>query len=327
VTLGKESAEDIKLSSAPSNANYAIGAKNNPLLTADFTSDSKVNLLDFAYFVFAYTNPGEFDPLFDLSVNGVVDLVDFAQFVSQYGKSLSKSTILSDGVNINGSLELKTEQSSDNVTIKILGKSFESLAGYGMDVVYDPKQYSFVDAQDGGFLTSDGGVAPIFLKKDDNGRISIANILSNYANEAVTPDGDGVVAIIKLRRTGNGGGAISVENAVVVDRALKVNVLANVSIASLLPDKFELKQNYPNPFNPTTTIEVALPQNEFVTLAIYNSAGQIVKTIVSQNLTAGVYKFVWDGTNNAGMRVASGMYIYKIKAGSFTQFKKMMLIK
>jgi len=327
VGLGKESAEDIKLSSAPSNANYAIGAKNNVLLTADFTSDSKVNLLDFAYFVFAYTNPGEFDPLFDLSVNGVVDLVDFAQFVSQYGKSLSKSTIISDGINKNGSLELKTEQSSDNVTIKVLGKSFESLAGYGMDVVYDPKQYSFVDAQDGGFLTSDGGVAPIFLKKDDNGRISIANILSNYTDKAVTPDGDGVVAIIKLRRNGNGGGAISVENAVVVDRALKVNALANVSIAGLLPDKFELKQNYPNPFNPTTTIEVALPQNEFVTLAIYNSAGQIVKTIVSTNLTAGVYKFVWDGTNNAGMRVASGMYIYKIKAGNFTQFKKMMLIK
>ena len=94
-----------------------------------------------------------------------------------------------------------------------------------------------------------------------------------------------------------------------------------------LPQQYTLDQNYPNPFNPTTEIRFALPQPERVTLRIYNVTGQLVKTLASGSMDAGYYSFRWDGTNDGGVKVASGMYIYRIAAGSFIQTKKMILMK
>jgi hypothetical protein len=94
-----------------------------------------------------------------------------------------------------------------------------------------------------------------------------------------------------------------------------------------LPTEFALEQNYPNPFNPSTTIEFALPQAVDVSLKIFNIRGQLVKTLVSGNKAAGRYSLTWDGTDNFGNKVASGTYIYAIKAGNFVQNKKMILLK
>ena len=85
---------------------------------------------------------------------------------------------------------------------------------------------------------------------------------------------------------------------------------------------YQLSQNYPNPFNPTTTIEFSIPRTEFVTLKIYNLLGQEVVTLVSENLTAGNYKYTWDAGS-----LASGVYMYKIETGSFTQTRKLILMK
>ncbi len=95
-----------------------------------------------------------------------------------------------------------------------------------------------------------------------------------------------------------------------------------VNDESGIPNKFELKQNYPNPFNPTTKIKYALPKDEFVTLKVYNSLGQEVTTLVNKNVSAGYHTINFDASN-----LASGMYIYRIKAGKYVSIKKMMLLK
>lgn len=95
-----------------------------------------------------------------------------------------------------------------------------------------------------------------------------------------------------------------------------------------LPDEFELYQNYPNPFNPTTTIGFNLAENNVkVHLIIYNVLGQKVKTLVNEVYQAGRYRAVWDGTNDAGMPVSTGVYIYRIQAGDIVQSKKLTFIK
>ena len=94
-----------------------------------------------------------------------------------------------------------------------------------------------------------------------------------------------------------------------------------------MPDEFSLAQNYPNPFNPTTQIRFALPQAENVSLRIYDVAGQLIKTLISGNMDAGYYNIQWDGSNQYGSKVASGIYLYRITAGSFVQTKKMILMK
>jgi parallel beta-helix repeat protein len=90
---------------------------------------------------------------------------------------------------------------------------------------------------------------------------------------------------------------------------------------------FVLEQNYPNPFNPSTTIRFAVPQASQVTLQIYDIRGALVKTLVSGNLTAGRHQMVWDGVNASGQPVASGVYLYRIQAGSFLQTKLMLLVR
>ena len=89
----------------------------------------------------------------------------------------------------------------------------------------------------------------------------------------------------------------------------------------------QLDQNVPNPFNPTTTIRYAIAGENPVNLTIYDVAGRKVRTLVNERQRADVYKIVWDGVNDAGVRAASGVYFYKLVAGKFTQTKKMVLLK
>jgi hypothetical protein len=90
---------------------------------------------------------------------------------------------------------------------------------------------------------------------------------------------------------------------------------------------FELTANYPNPFNPSTTIEYALKENSQVSLVIYNTLGEKVKTLVSEEQIANRYQVTWDGTNDLGAKVASGVYLYRITAGNFVSTHKMILMK
>ncbi|MFC1564987.1 cadherin-like domain-containing protein, partial [candidate division KSB1 bacterium] len=94
-----------------------------------------------------------------------------------------------------------------------------------------------------------------------------------------------------------------------------------------VPEAFYLKQNYPNPFNPETNIEFGLPEAGNVSLKIYNTLGQEVRMLINNDLPAGIHRLKWDGRNNTGNRVATGVYIYRITANNKTQIKKMLLIR
>ena len=94
-----------------------------------------------------------------------------------------------------------------------------------------------------------------------------------------------------------------------------------------LPEKFELFQNYPNPFNPTTTIMYALPVRSDVTLRIYNLMGQEILKITREGMGAGYHEERWNGLNQNGRKVASGIYIFRLNAADFIATKKMLLLK
>jgi hypothetical protein len=93
------------------------------------------------------------------------------------------------------------------------------------------------------------------------------------------------------------------------------------------PAQYALMQNYPNPFNPTTQISFSLPRSGHVSLKIYNVAGQLVRTLANEEREAGTHTVSWNGTNDLGSSVASGVYFYKIEADNFQSTKKMVLLK
>lgn len=95
-----------------------------------------------------------------------------------------------------------------------------------------------------------------------------------------------------------------------------------------IPSSFHLSQNYPNPFNPSTTIEYKLPTRGRVSINIYNSVGQHVKTLVEGKLEGpGSYRVTWDGRNDMGNPVSSGAYFYRISSGGQVQTAKMLMLK
>jgi hypothetical protein len=101
----------------------------------------------------------------------------------------------------------------------------------------------------------------------------------------------------------------------------------NSSEVKVIPGAFALHQNFPNPFNPSTEIRFDLPEAGNVNLAIYNLMGQKIRTLSSDNMTPGYHAIIWDGTNDIGSQVATGMYFYSIQSSEFQATKKMLFLK
>jgi hypothetical protein len=95
----------------------------------------------------------------------------------------------------------------------------------------------------------------------------------------------------------------------------------------LMPSTFALSPNYPNPFNPKTKIEFTVPRVSDVTIEIYNVMGQKIKTLVNERMQPGLRSVTWDGTDDKGVAVATGVYLYRMTAGDFVESKKMVLLK
>ena len=93
------------------------------------------------------------------------------------------------------------------------------------------------------------------------------------------------------------------------------------------PASFQLAQNYPNPFNPNTMISFSLPHGGPVELAVYNMAGQRVVTLVDGILHAGSHEVVWNGRDDDGNAMASGVYLYRLQAAASVQVKSLLLIR
>jgi hypothetical protein len=142
------------------------------------------------------------------------------------------------------------------------------------------------------------------------------------------------------------GNLLMVEFEVLQDTEGKISplILDNVSLSNsltitkvngsvtVIPSKFALLQNYPNPFNPDTWLPYKLANDAPVTISIYNSNGQLIRTIALGNRNAGVYAnkakaAYWDGRDSLGEKVASGVYYYTLEAGDFRATRKMVIMK
>lgn len=103
--------------------------------------------------------------------------------------------------------------------------------------------------------------------------------------------------------------------------------LSKLAASATVPETFQLRQNFPNPFNPETRIQFDLPEAAQVELSIYNTIGQLVRTLAKGDYAAGTHNLTWNGRDHSGQLLPSGVYIYKIKAGDFEAHRKLLLLK
>ena len=126
----------------------------------------------------------------------------------------------------------------------------------------------------------------------------------------------------------------SIEDELIIESgenivSIQVNVGATVvgNDPAITPKEFALRQNYPNPFNPETHIQFDLAENSNVSVSIFNLVGQKVATLVNDKMDAGVYHIKWNGVDDLGQPLPSGMYFYEMRTQAYQAVKKLVLVK
>lgn len=199
----------------------------------------------------------------------------------------------------------------------IFGSGLEFYAFAGCPII---NQFDVIDA------TANGAVALLYPDyESDSYAAGIQSVTTNAAGYDAKTMWFGF-SYMYLRDTDVA--TPSVRNTVWNDIYVWFNGIPNSDITEdEVPKANKLSQNFPNPFNPTTTIKFDVRAKGHVSLKIYNVAGQLVKTMVNEVMDAGSYSKEWTGTNNAGVKVASGVYFYSFEAENFKATKKMVLLR
>jgi hypothetical protein len=136
-----------------------------------------------------------------------------------------------------------------------------------------------------------------------------------------------VEQIETIRLTGNIEGRFYLDDFRIVATSPLASTAVMESFDETQPQDFVLEQNFPNPFNSSTIIRFALPADGAVELAVYNLAGQKVAALVDGERPTGAYAVRWDGQDDAGRSLASGLYLYRIKADDYEQTRKLLLVR
>ena len=327
--------KDGRLISAASPANKARPIDDIWLQTmaADLDGSKEIDILDIAIITEIYDYPSEYDPVIDLNDDGTIDILDIAVITEVYGQQfLSKVPVkvANDGANISSSIKLASTMSDfgDYFTMTIAAEQVKELAGYQFAVSYNTDDYELASINEGDFLSSNDGTSLFIYNDKTEGKVIVAGILFDISDE-IAVEGSGIFASLIFNWIGDEVSEVTVDNIKLMDTNKRLNTLEQLVLEKpiALPTEFNLAQNYPNPFNPETTIKYALPKSVDVEITIYNILGQKVKTLLNEPQKAGFKKAEWDGTNDYGLKVGSGVYICRLRAGDFVDQMKMVFLK
>lgn len=159
----------------------------------------------------------------------------------------------------------------------------------------------------------------------DNKRDGLFTIA--FANSLPATE-DGIIGYLNIKMNKQvKDGSITFTKFEINEKPLDIELLNKMVNKTSLPSRFYLAQNYPNPFNPETIIQYELPEQSRVQITIYNITGQVVRTLVNEIKPAGYHRIVWDCKNQAGIKVSSGIYLYRMVTNKFVKINKMVLIK
>lgn len=306
----------------------------------DATDDNQVDIAD-ANLIFSLWNVISSDAGFvrdaDINDDGVINSVDLS-FVTQnfgndgFGAPPVFRTI--DGGGDNSAALAKVTGIEDveawwpgrvfEVSARVEGMS--DVAAYGLRISYDPEKVKPLAADQAvsqGNVFDENPSGSLFFHNVQPGLIDVT---SGRIGGGWSASGDAELATIRFVALGEDPGVIDIVSGEVVNSAF-VGLPVRVEKAQSLPSVAALHQNYPNPFNPSTEIRFDIPTARDVKLRIYNQLGQTVRTLVDRRMKAGTYSFEWDGANQAGHGVASGVYFYNLEAGDFRDLRKMTLVK
>jgi len=309
----------------------------------DFDRNGQVDLADFSQFAGHYglsLGDEEYDSVFDLDRDDTIGLGDFSLFAAHYGEGTSGGAA-KIAIKDQGPWGIEKEVTKRNASTCLLVRLSTSTStstclptSYQFVVEYDPLAWRVVQAQDGSSSAS-----PFFMtKRVGDGRLLVAGMISGgdwglgiadcgLKSEVRSPKSEIVVVFERKKGKGKEGVFFALSDIQVMDAAMQIWRLSDVQTEDALPETVALSANVPNPFNTSTTLRVALPRAGMLRLEVYDVLGQRIRTIADGKREAGFHTLVWDGRNETGNEVGSGVYLGRLEAGDFVAVRKMLLLK
>jgi len=222
-------------------------------------------------------------------------------------------------------------RAGQEVELVFLARDLQDLAGYEMELRYDPFDLSVIGDPDLGSVFDENPLGAFQRLSAEEGHIAVAG--ARYGKHwAAAGDGELLRVVIRLHRDGFPE-SLQVEEGRMISSDYRSEPLEWLRDPSLLgiPEEFVLTPNYPNPFNPSTTIPFAVPSfgNGPVptSVEIFNALGQRVRVLLQEPLAPGYHRAVWEGKDAAGREVGSGVYFCRVRVGELTQLGRMTLVK
>ncbi|RMH90974.1 MAG: T9SS C-terminal target domain-containing protein [Calditrichaeota bacterium] len=279
----------------------------------DYDNDSDLDL----YVSVSEGSPDNVNPLFENLGNGT--------FAPTSGMGMDNDTSRSFG---NAIGDYNNDGYCDIAVLNIIPTPFSLWENSGGGNHWIKIELQGVEANRDGI----GSVIEIYRQGSRIIRSAHCGISYLSQNSPVFTVGVGAATVVDslIVRWPGPGFTVDVIRNVAVDQRLRI--VEGQGVVSLPPEPpvasdFRLSPNFPNPFNPVTNVEFEIRNSEWVRLTIYDLFGREVKTLVNARKAAGNYTVQWDGTDNVGRPVGSGIYLYRLKAGSFIQTRKMVLVR
>jgi hypothetical protein len=249
--------------------------------------------------------------------DGKIEFEDLVIFAISYGLSSNGSypkAMASQQLDL--TLASSAFDAGEYVDVPVRISGATDLRALSMTFTYDVNALTFDGAVHGSLV---GENTPMFVQdRDGSVRIDVASF-----NEQGISGSDDLV-VLRFRATRAGKDAVRLENALARDSR---NAAISLRGASTLPETMTLEQNYPNPFNPSTNIRFSLPEKGGVELAVFDMLGRKVRTLVDATMSEGSFTVSFDGLDDAGASLPSGVYIYRLVVGERVAQRSMMLSK
>lgn len=255
----------------------------------------------------------------DLSVD-VGDLVGIINII--LGRPIGTPPI--GGQEPLASVEISTENLENASVVSVLADLLVPVAGAQLYISYDPSELTFHTPQKvertKNFILD--------YRDDKNGNLKI--VLYSLGTASISTGAGEILSLpVTLNASSSKNLNLKLKKVVLADE--KAVVIPIAEAQSQIPRSFTLNQNYPNPFNSNTIIKFEITgtagEAVWADLKVYNILGEKVKTLFEESKYPGRYSVTWDGTDDRGEKVASGVYLYRLSAGRYSESKKMTLLK
>ncbi|MCZ6821178.1 MAG: cohesin domain-containing protein [Calditrichaeota bacterium] len=219
------------------------------------------------------------------------------------------------------------------IPLNLSNPDSDSIKAFGLTLHYPSNLLQFDHCDAAGTLTA--GWTVVACQESESRVVTVggfhttaiaqSGVLLNAVFEVVGETGEGLIQLSDFKD--------HLETATTADGIVQVGDSITVGVETTVspPAEFQLYQNYPNPFNPETRIRFDVPSSPngaiSVHLTIFSITGQLVRVLVDERRTGGPHVVVWNGRNDVGKSMPSGLYLYKLSAGSYSTIRRMLLLK